>query len=62
MTNSEQDGGNPRAADLIDLNDEYSVRQWTEIFNVTAAELAEAVRAVGTNRADVKRYVHNRNK
>jgi hypothetical protein len=55
------DAGNPpRAGDTIDLDDPYQVRQWTEIFAISAEQLAEAVRAVGTDRAAVKRYVRAR--
>lgn len=55
------DAGNPpRAGDTIDLDDAYQVRQWTEIFAISAEQLADAVRAVGTDRAAVKRYVRAR--
>jgi Protein of unknown function (DUF3606) len=43
--------------DQIDLNDEYQVLQWTEIFDVDRNELAQAVRVAGTCSSDVKRYL-----
>jgi len=46
-----------RGGDTINVDDEYEVRQWTEIFAVSVDQLKDAVRAVGTCRADVKRYV-----
>lgn len=46
-----------RAGDIVNLDNEYEVRQWTEIFAISEDQLKDAVRAVGTCRADVKRYV-----
>lgn len=43
--------------DLIDLNDEYQVMQWTEIFDIGRNELAQAIRVAGTCASDVKRYL-----
>lgn len=43
--------------DVIDLGDEYQVRQWIEIFEISLDELTQAVRAYGQRIADVRRYV-----
>jgi Protein of unknown function (DUF3606) len=49
-----------RASDLIDLGDEYQVSQWTEIFDVSRAELSAAIHIVGQRSSDVKRYIRAR--
>jgi hypothetical protein len=49
-----------RVVDLIDLDDERNVTQWTEIFDITYDELAEAVHAVGNASRVVKCYVRER--
>jgi hypothetical protein len=46
-----------RGRDIIDLNNADHVAQWTEIFNVTRADLAAAIQAVGARSSDVKRYL-----
>jgi hypothetical protein len=50
----------PRSADTIDLNNEYQVRQWIALFEITLEELTAAVRAYGERAVDVKRYVRAR--
>jgi hypothetical protein len=50
----------PRAVDTIDLNNSYQVAQWTEIFNVSSAELTAAVLANGTSVVDVRQYLRAR--
>jgi len=42
--------------DTVNLDDPYSVAQWTEIWDVSPAELIEAVRICGPIAADLKRY------
>jgi Protein of unknown function (DUF3606) len=49
-----------RVVDVIDLTDAYQVSQWTEIFDITEAELIAATSAVGCRAADVKRYLRAR--
>jgi hypothetical protein len=49
------------SVDLIDIHNDYQVRQWTEILDVTADQLTDAVRAVGTVASKVRRYVRERN-
>ena len=43
--------------DVLDLGDEYQVRQWIEIFEIPLDELTQAVRAYGQRITDVRRYV-----
>lgn len=47
----------PTSDDILDLADEYQVRQWIEIFEISLDELTQAVRAYGQRIADVRRYV-----
>jgi hypothetical protein len=46
--------------DVIDLDDERNVRQWTEIFDIDRDELAAAVHVVGNSSQAVKHYVRER--
>ena len=46
--------------DVIDLMDDHQVRQWSEIFDITPANLAFAVHLVGPKAANVKRYIRER--
>jgi uncharacterized protein DUF3606 len=46
--------------DTIDLDDPYQVSQWTEIWDISVAELIEAVQACGTDARQVKRYLRAR--
>ena len=41
----------------IDMNNDYEVKVWSQVFDITPGELKEAVKQVGTNVADVERYV-----
>ena len=52
-----RDNDSRDSADTIDLTDDYQVRQWIEILDISAAHLARAVCFVGPKAADVKRYI-----
>lgn len=43
----------------IDLNDEKSIAEWCEHFGITAAQLKEAVRAVGSDSAALREHLLN---
>jgi hypothetical protein len=43
------------ASSEVNLSDEFEVRYWTATFGVSSAQLAEAVRTVGTSIADLRR-------
>jgi hypothetical protein len=45
--------------DNIDVSDAYQLQQWTEIFDISAAELRAAVDAVGPSARAVKHYVRD---
>lgn len=51
-----------RNGDFIDLDDAYQVDQWTEIFDVTRNDLANAVREVGTSMGAVRKYIREAKK
>jgi hypothetical protein len=48
----------PLDAKRIDINDPTEVRNWTKALGVTEAKLREAVRAVGTSSAAVRKYLN----
>lgn len=41
----------------IDVNEDYELRDWAKKFGVSADELREAVKAVGTRASDVESYL-----
>jgi hypothetical protein len=43
------------ASSEVNLGDEFEVRYWTATLGVSSAQLAEAVRRVGTSIADLRR-------
>jgi hypothetical protein len=42
----------------IDINDHDEVRNWTKSIGCTSAELKDAVKAVGTSAAAVKKHLN----
>lgn len=44
--------------DLVNVNEEYELRYWTEKFGVSAEELKAAVKAVGTSVDAVRRHLN----
>lgn len=43
--------------DLVNVNEDYELAYWTRKFGVTADELREAVKAVGTSADAVAEYL-----
>jgi hypothetical protein len=41
----------------ININEDYEVKDWSKKFGVSADQLVEAVRAVGSNVKDVEAYL-----
>ena len=48
-------GGQDRTR--INVNQEFELRDWSKKFGVTPDKLKEAVKAVGTNAADVEKHL-----
>jgi len=46
--------------DTVDLADVGNIAQWTEIWDISEAELIEAVQICGPIAADIKRYLRSR--
>ncbi len=46
--------------DLININEPYELRDWSEKFGVSHAKLKAAVDAVGTSAKKVEAYLKNR--
>jgi hypothetical protein len=47
----------PQDASRINMNEEYEVRNWTQKFGVTKAQLAAAVKAAGVSAKAVEAYL-----
>lgn len=47
----------PLDATRIDVNEEWELDQWSKKFGVTKEQLKQAVEAVGTSAAAVKKYL-----
>jgi hypothetical protein len=47
----------PHDGKRIDINDPAEVRNWCNIFGVTAEKLKAAVKAVGTSSTKVRQYL-----
>jgi len=56
MSNDKTKSGSPDR-DRINLNEDYEVQYWTKALGVTAAQLKEAVKAVGPTAAAVRRHL-----
>ena len=56
MSDDKTKSGSPDR-DRINLNEDYEVQYWTKALGVTAAQLKEAVEAVGPTAAAVRRHL-----
>ncbi|MET3650317.1 DUF3606 domain-containing protein [Dyella japonica] len=50
----------PRDADRVNVNEDYEVRYWTQKWNVTEAQLKDAVRRAGVMARDVAKALGKR--
>ena len=56
MTDNKKKTGSPDR-DRINVNEDYEVQYWTKTLGVTAAQLREAVKAVGPTSAAVREHL-----
>lgn len=56
MTDDKKKTGSPDR-DRINVNEDYEVQYWTKTLGVTAAQLREAVKAVGPASAAVRKHL-----
>jgi hypothetical protein len=56
MSDDKTKSGSPDR-DRINLSEDYEVQYWTKALGVTAAQLKEAVKAVGPTAAAVRRHL-----
>ncbi|WP_313210992.1 DUF3606 domain-containing protein [Stenotrophomonas sp.] len=56
MTDDKKKTGSPDR-DRINVNEDYEVQYWTKTLGVTAAQLREAVKAVGSTSAAVRKHL-----
>ena len=42
---------------VINVKDDYEVKYWIQVFDITETQLAAAVKSVGSKTADVTRYL-----
>lgn len=56
MTDDKNNTGSPDR-DRINVNEDYEVQYWTKTLGVTAAQLREAVKAVGPTSAAVREHL-----
>lgn len=56
MTDNKKKTGSPDR-DRINVNEDYEVQYWTKTLGVTAAQLREAVKAVGPTSAAVRKHL-----
>jgi hypothetical protein len=47
---------------FINVNDDYELKYWVQVFDVTEAQLTSAVKAVGTNSDEVSKYIRSKHK
>jgi hypothetical protein len=45
---------------FVNIKDDYEVKYWIQVFDVTESQLAAAVKAVGSNSTDVTRYLKSK--
>jgi len=50
----------PRDADRVNVNEDYEVRYWTQKWDVTEAQLKDAVRRAGVMARDVAKALGKR--
>jgi hypothetical protein len=56
MADDKTNVGNPDRSS-ININEDHEVKDWSKKFGVSADQLVEAVRAVGSNVKDVEAYL-----
>lgn len=56
MTDDKKKTGSPDR-DRINVDEDYEVQYWTKTLGVTAAQLREAVKAVGPTSAAVRKHL-----
>jgi len=56
MTDDKKKTGSPDR-DRINVNEDYEVQYWTKTLDITAAQLREAVKAVGPTSAAVREHL-----
>ncbi|MEN5040505.1 DUF3606 domain-containing protein [Stenotrophomonas sp. TWI1149] len=56
MTDDKKKTGSPDR-DRINVNEDYEVQYWTKTLDITAAQLREAVKAVGPTSAAVRKHL-----
>ena len=59
MSDNKSERGSPDR-DRIDMNDPDEVRNWTKSLGVSKEQLAEAVRAVGSQASKVREHLGSR--
>ena len=45
---------------IINIKDDYEVKYWIQVFDVTETQLAAAVKAVGSKTTDVTKYLKSK--
>jgi hypothetical protein len=56
MSDDKKKTGTPDR-DRINVNEDYEVQYWTKALDITAAQLKEAVKAVGPTSAAVRKHL-----
>jgi len=56
MSDAKKKTGTPDR-DRINVNEDYEVQYWTKALGITAAQLKEAVKAVGPTSAAVRKHL-----
>jgi hypothetical protein len=42
---------------VVNVKDDYELKYWIQVFDVTESQLCSAVKAVGSSTVDVSRYI-----
>lgn len=45
---------------IVNIKDDYEVKYWIQVFDVTESQLAAAVKAVGSKTTDVTKYLKSK--
>lgn len=45
---------------VINIKDDYEVKYWIQVFDITESQLAAAVKSVGSKTTDVTKYLKNK--
>jgi hypothetical protein len=46
---------------IINMKDDYEVKYWIQVFDISESQLAAAVKAVGSKTIDVSKYLKSKN-